>query len=49
MAVQQVRAQINGVWHVLTYNGTTGKYEKTITCPNYNVLQSIGRVLSGNG
>lgn len=40
MAIQQVRAQIDGVWHVLTYNSTTGKYEKTITAPNktsYNV------------
>lgn len=40
MAISQVRAQINGTWQVLTYNGTTGKYEKTITAPNvtsYNV------------
>ena len=40
MAIQQVRAQINGVWHVLTYNASTGKYEKSITAPNvtsYNV------------
>ena len=40
MAIQQVRAQINGTWHVLTYNSSTGKYEKTITAPNttsYNV------------
>lgn len=40
MAIQQVRVQINGTWHVLTYNGSTGKYEKTITAPNttsYNV------------
>lgn len=40
MAIQQVRAQINGTWYVLTLNGSTGKYEKTITAPNitsYNV------------
>lgn len=40
MAIQQVRTQINGTWHVLTYNSSTGKYEKTITAPNvtsYNV------------
>jgi len=40
MAIQQVRAQVNGVWHVLSYNSSTGKYEKTITAPNttsYNV------------
>ena len=33
MAVQQVRVQVNGTWHILTYNGSTGKYEKTITAP----------------
>lgn len=40
MAISQVRVQIDGTWHVLTYNGSTGKYEKTITAPNqtsYNV------------
>lgn len=40
MAINQVRALVNGVWHVLTYNAGTGKYEKTITAPNvtsYNV------------
>lgn len=34
MAIEQVRAQLNGTWHVLTYNSSTGKYEKTITAPN---------------
>lgn len=34
MSIQQVRAKINGTWHTLTYNGSTGKYEKTITSPN---------------
>lgn len=34
MAIQQVRAQVNGVWYVLEYNSSTGKYEKTITAPN---------------
>lgn len=40
MAIQQVRAQINGVWTVLDYNSTSGKYEKSVTAPNvtsYNV------------
>ncbi len=40
MALSQVKARINGVEHVLTYNAGTGKYEKTITAPNvtsYNV------------
>ncbi len=43
MAISQVRVQVNGTWHVLTYNGSTGKYEKTITAPNttsYNVNAS---------
>ncbi len=34
MAVQQVRVLINGTWTVLTYNGTSGKYEGTIAAPN---------------
>lgn len=34
MAIEQVRAQIGGTWHVLTYNAGTSKYEKTITAPN---------------
>jgi hypothetical protein len=40
MAISQVRVQVDGVWHTLTYNSSTGKYEKTITAPNvtsYNV------------
>jgi hypothetical protein len=40
MAVQQVRALINGTWTVLTYNSSSGKYEATIAAPNitsYNV------------
>lgn len=42
MAVQQVRAQINGTWHVLTYNGSTGKYEKTITAPTITSFNQSG-------
>jgi|LSQX01.3.fsa_nt_gb hypothetical protein len=40
MAISTVRVKVNEVWHDLTYNGGTGKYEKTITAPNktsYNV------------
>ena len=40
MAISTVRVLIDGAWHTLTYNGSTGKYEKTITAPNitsYNV------------
>lgn len=33
MAIKQVRAQVNGTWHTLTYNSATGKYEATITAP----------------
>ena len=40
MAIEKVRVKINGVYHDLTYNSSTKKYEKTITAPNvtsYNV------------
>lgn len=40
MAVSTVKATINGQVYDLVYNGTTGKYEKTITAPtttSYNV------------
>ena len=40
MAVSTVKVIINGQTYELTYNGTTGKYEKTITAPSstsYNV------------
>jgi hypothetical protein len=40
MAINTVRVLVNGTWQTLTFNGTTGKYEKTITAPNttsYNV------------
>ena len=33
MAIKQVRAQVNGTWHTLTYNSSTGKYEAIITAP----------------
>lgn len=34
MAISTVKVQINGTWYDLTYNSSTGKYEKTITAPN---------------
>lgn len=40
MAVNTVRAQINGTWVTLTKNASTGKYEAAIAAPNvtsYNV------------
>ena len=33
MAIQQVRAKVNGTWYTLTLNSSTGKYEATITAP----------------
>ena len=33
MAISQVRAKVNGTWHILTYNSGTGKYEAAITAP----------------
>lgn len=33
MAIKTVRAQINGTWHTLTYNSSTGAYEATVTAP----------------
>ena len=34
MAIQTVRAQINGSWHTLTYNSSTGAWEATVTAPS---------------
>lgn len=42
MAIQQVRVQIDGTWHTLTYNGTSGKYEKSITAPNVTSYNKAG-------
>lgn len=33
MAIQTVRAQVNGTWHTLTYNNGTQRWEATITAP----------------
>lgn len=40
MAISRVRVKINGVWTILTYNSSTGKYEGTVTAPpvtSYNL------------
>ena len=42
MAVQQVRAFVNGTWHVLTYNGVSEKYEKTVTAPTITSFNESG-------
>ena len=34
MAIQTVKATVNGVEYTLEYNSTTGKWEKSITAPN---------------
>ena len=33
MAMKTVRAKVNGTWHNLTYNSTSGKWEASITAP----------------
>lgn len=42
MAISQVRAQVNGTWHTLTYNSATGKYEATITAPGSTSFHQSG-------
>lgn len=42
MAISQVRAQVNGTWHTLTYNNSTGKYEATITAPGATSFHQSG-------
>ena len=42
MAISQVRAQINGTWHTLTYNSSTGKYKATITAPGLTSFNQSG-------
>lgn len=40
MAINQVRAKLNGTWHTLTLNSATGKYEAQVTAPgatSYNL------------
>lgn len=42
MAIKTVQAQINGTWHTLTLNTSTGKYEKTITAPTITSYNQNG-------
>lgn len=42
MAIQQVRAKVNGTWYTLTYNSSTGKYEATITAPGATSYHQSG-------
>lgn len=42
MAIQTVRAQVNGTWYTLTYNSSTGAYEATITAPGATSYNQSG-------
>ena len=42
MAVQTVKATINGQTYTLAYNGTSGKYEATLTAPTITSYNKIG-------
>lgn len=42
MAIQTVRAQINGTWHTLNYNSANGAYEATITAPGASSYNQPG-------
>lgn len=42
MALKTVKAIINGVEHVLTYNGNSGKYEATVAAPGKSSYNQMG-------
>lgn len=42
MAIDIVKAQVNGTWHTLTKNASTGKYEATITAPSTTSFNKEG-------
>ena len=42
MAIQQVRANINGQWHTLTLNPSNGRYEAQITAPGATSYNQSG-------
>lgn len=42
MAIQTVRANINGTWHTLTYNDTNGRWEAQITAPGATSFNQPG-------
>lgn len=42
MAIQQVRANINGTWHTLTYNSQTQRYEATLNAPGATSFNQPG-------
>ena len=42
MAISQVRAQVNGTWHTLTYDSASGTYKATITAPGATSFHQTG-------
>lgn len=42
MAIQQVRAKVNGAWHTLTYDSASGAYKATITAPGATSYHQSG-------
>lgn len=42
MAIQTVRAQINGTWHTLTYDSASGTWKATITAPGATSFNQSG-------
>lgn len=42
MAIQSVRANVNGTWHTLTFNSDTGKWTATITAPGATSFHQPG-------
>lgn len=42
MAISSVRAQINGTWHTLTYDSSSGAYKATITAPGATSYNQSG-------
>lgn len=42
MAISLVRAQINGTWHTLTYDSSSGAYTATITAPGATSYNQSG-------
>lgn len=49
MAVQSVKATINGQEYTLTLNSSTGKYETTVTAPSQTSAMNSGGVAPGVG
>jgi len=44
MAISSVQVYVNGSWYDLTYNSSTGKYERTLTAPGTTSWNQPGNV-----